>query len=968
MIENPILNSPYDEPTRHFEVIDGAFTENIVVGRRRSSYLIPVAKPKGSSKIQQLVLPGQQVEEVKPNEFINEIRGNVRAWREAGYPGTTYTTRTLLDYWNDPSRPARLFFAQIEAVETAIYLTEYAPTNRPAVINQLDTINRNDNEGLPRRAFKMATGSGKTVVMSMLIAWHTLNRYSNPRDKRYSDAFLIVTPGITIKDRLQVLQPYEPQESNYYLQRDIVPPDLRDRLGCAKIEIINFHKFLPRPEIEAAKLNKELLGNDFIESPEAMIRRVLKLIRDKKNIVVINDEAHHCYLALERDADSGEEAKAARVWFAGLQAVQKKMGIRAVFDLSATPFYLSSSGRAEGTLFEWVVSDFDLTDAIESGLVKIPHTPVSDDTASEIPKYRAIWPHVKDELKHVLNARKDDDRTPPSIPATLEGALKSLYSDYERTFALHQAGGGVPPVFVVVCNDTRTSKLIYDWLAGYDGFAGPVSGQFSLFSNVSDGAWLDRPQTLLIDSRQLESGEGLSAAFQKAAHREIEEFREQYKRRTGRGDVEDTDILREVLNTVGKSGQLGENIRCVVSVSMLSEGWDANNVTHILGVRAFTTKLLCEQVIGRGLRRMSYTAVDTPDGERFEPEYAEVYGIPFDFYPAQAGKGKATTKDVHLVEALPERQQALEITFPIVVGYRRESRPPKLRAVWPSNRFIVSRKRFDVAQETYVAAYVGEEKVIDYNPEHRRQALTFELAKAVMEDHFTTPDGGEEAWYFPQVLRIVQDWMQNQAIFEDDDAVQLLDVAEVRKAAAANVAQALDRSPEGQSLLRAEVRRWDPIGTTTRVRFETTKNVIPTDKSHVSHVVCDSNYESIATEYLEAIPEVQAYVKNQSLGFVIPYVYEGQPRSYIPDFIVRWHDGAGDVNVVLEVSGEPLDDKRVKTETARERWVKAVNNVGDWGLWAFAEVHDNLNDIEALLRHAVAEARAHITEPEKVEV
>lgn len=720
--------------------------------------------------------------------------------------------------------------------------------------------------------------------------------------------------------------------------------------------------------MDAAKLNKAILGNDLVESPAAMVRRVLRDLGNKKNIVVINDEAHHCYLALERDAESGEEAKAARVWFAGLQAIQRKSGIRAVYDLSATPFYLSSSGRAEGTLFEWVVSDFDLTDAIESGLVKIPHTPVSDDTVSEVPKYRAIWPHIKEELKTLLDARKDDDRTKPDVPATLEGALKSLYSDYERSFAVHEQSGSVPPVFVVVCNDTRTSKLVNDWIAGYDGFAGAVAGELPLFSNVDDGEWIDRPRTLLIDSRQLESGEGLSAAFRKAAQREIDEFREQYRRRTGREDVEDTGILREVLNTVGKRGQLGENIRCVVSVSMLAEGWDANNVTHILGVRAFTTKLLCEQVVGRGLRRMNYAATDTSGGKRFEPEYAEVYGIPFDFYPAQSGKGRANTKEVYLVEALPERQAAYEITFPIVVGYRRESRPPTLHAVWPKMRTDVSRKRFDVAQKTIVAAYVGEGKTIDYNPDQRRKTLTFELAKAVMEQHFTTPDGGEESWYFPQVLRIAQEWIRDQALFEDENSLQLLDLAEVRKAAATEIAQALDRAPEGQSLLRADVRRWDPLGTTARVRFETTKNIVATTKSHISHVVCDSAYEADAATELEAIREVQSYVKNQSLGFVIPFVYEGQPRSYFPDFIVRWRDEHGVVNVVLEVSGEPLADKRVKTETARDRWVKAVNNSDRWGLWAFAEVHDNLGDIGAILREAVASARRFANEPEKVAV
>jgi type III restriction enzyme len=954
MIDNPILNSPFEEPTRHFKVVDGKFTEEVANGRRASSYLIPVAKPRGRSS--QLALPGTQTEEVKPNEAVNEIRSLVRAWRENGYPGVTQTTRTLLNYWKNERRPSRLFFAQIEAVETAIYVTEWAPKNRPDILNRLDAINAEENDGLPRAAFKMATGTGKTVVMGMLIAWHVLNKADNPADKRFSDAFLIVTPGITIRDRLRVLQPEEPDASNYYIQRDLVPPDLRDRLLNARIAITNYHTFSLRDTLDAAKLNKQILGGGIMETPGAMVRRVLRDLGNKKNVIVLNDEAHHCYLARERDAESGEEAKAARVWLQGLKYVQEKVGVRAIYDLSATPFYLSSSGRPEGTLFEWVVSDFDLTDAIESGLVKIPHVPVADDTASEEPKYRAIWANVKDELKQCKAARKDDDKAPPLIPGTLEGALKSLYSDYERAFHLAEESGSVPPVFVVVCDDTRTSKLLTDWIAGYDGPDGPISGNLPLFSNVSYGEWLERPRTLLIDSAQLESGDALSGTFKTAAKREIEEFRDAYKKRTGRNDIDDAKILREVMNTVGKRGQLGEHIRCVVSVSMLSEGWDVNSVTHILGVRAFSTKLLCEQVIGRGLRRMSYDVTQTPDGERFAAEYAEVYGVPFDFYPAQGGKGKAHTKDIHVVEALPGRQADMEITFPIVVNYRRESRPPRLEVTWPEKRFPISRKRFDIAQETIVQAYVGTEKTIEYNPEARERTLVFKLAQAVMERHFIAPDGNEESWYFPQVLRIVEDWMQHQALFEDADAMQLFDVAEVRNAAADDIAAAIDRSAEGKSTLRAEIRRWDGIGTTTRVRFETTKDVIPTTRSHVNYVVCDSGWEGDMVDILESIPEVKTFVKNHGLGFVIPYVFDTHPHAYFPDFIVVWHDEHGTANVIVEVTGERNEKKIAKTETARDRWVPAVNNTGKWGEWAFVEVQD-LSDAAALIRAKVQEHR-----------
>ena len=957
MIENPILNSPFEEPLRHFEVVAGKFTENVVKGRRASSYLTPVARPRGA-RAMQLALPGGE-SAVRPNEFINEIRSLVRAWREAGYPGVTPTTRSLLDYWQAPERPSRLFFAQIEAVETAIYLTEFAPKNRQDIINRLDGMNREQNDALPRRAFKMATGTGKTVVMGMLIAWQTLNKVANAQDKRFADAFLIVAPGITIRDRLRVLRPEEPPEGNYYVQRDLVPPDLRDRLLDARIVITNFHAFLLRDTMDASRLNKQILGGGIQETSAAMVRRVLRDLGNKKSVIVLNDEAHHCYMALERDAETGDEAKAARVWLDGLRSVRDAVGVRAVYDLSATPFYLSSSGRTEGTLFEWVVSDFDLTDAIESGLVKIPHVPVSDDTESAIPKYRELWGNVKDELKIIKGARREDDKTPPVLPPTLEGALKSLYGDYQRAFEDAKDVGAIPPVFVIVCDDTQTSKIIADWVAGYDGFDGPASGNLPIFANVERGEWLERPRTLLIDSRQLESGEAMSASFKTAAKREIEEFRDAFRRRTGREDLDDSTILREVMNTVGRKGQLGEHTRCVVSVSMLSEGWDVNAVTHILGVRAFSTKLLCEQVIGRGLRRRSYEVIKTDEGDRFRAEYAEVYGVPFDFYPAEGGRGRAASGFSTMIHAVLERRDAMEIIFPIVVGYRRDGRPARLKATWPSKRFEVSRRRFRVAIETTMQAFVGEEKAIIFDVERRRNEYAFMLAKAVIERFFTTPDGGEESWYFPQILRIAQDWLDHQAQFEDDEATRLLEVAEIRNAVADEIGAAIDRTDEAKTLLRAETRRYDPLGSTARVYYESTKppsDLYATERSHINYIVCDNNWEREVAEMLDRLDEVKGYVKNQGLGFAIPYVFERRTRSYLPDFIIKWDDGSGVVNVIVEVTGRRDPEKEAKVRATRERWIPAVNNTGSWGIWAFAEV-DNVIDTAAAIDAAVSKIR-----------
>jgi type III restriction enzyme len=948
VIEKVILNSPFEEPTRHFRVVGGSFTEEIVRGRRQSSYVIPVAKPRGS--IEQLRLDTAGADTVQENQFINEVRALVGAWRDEGHLGCTATTRALLDYWTDSHRENRLFFAQIEAIETAIFLAEYVPKHRPHILNYLDKLNQQENASLPRRAIKMATGTGKTVVMGMLIAWQTLNKVANSKDKRFRDTFLIVTPGVTIKDRLRVLKPDE--INNYYQARDLVPPDMRQALPAARIAITNFHSFMLRDTVDAARRTKAILGGGVRETPGAMVTRVLRELGNRKEIIVLNDEAHHCYMARETDATSGEEAKAARVWISGLIAVAEKVGIRAVYDLSATPFYLSSSGREEETLFEWVVSDFDLTDAIESGLVKIPHTPVSDDTASEIPKYRHIWKHIQSEMKLLKAARGPAELSAPVLPATLEGALKSLYGDYERTFRAHLEGNSVPPVFVIVCDDTRSSKLVADWIAGYDGFDGPANGHLELFANVKDGRWLERPRTLLIDSNQLESGNPLSETFKVAAKREIDDFRAAYTKRTGATVVDDATVLREVLNTVGKRGQLGEHIRCVVSVQMLSEGWDVNAVTHILGARRFSTKLLCEQVIGRGLRRMTYDLVSTEDGDRLPPEYAEIYGIPFDFSPIKVGGGLATTRPRTIVEALVERA-TLEIRFPLVAGYFHITRPQRLSYKWPPSRFIVSPKRFHIALTTEMRAFVGDGKVINLDLSKRLQTIAFDLAATIVERHFTTEEGQEQYWYFPQVLEIARKWLDDQVFYEDGGIAQLFEIEQVRNAAVEEIVASIERGEGERTELRPQERSFSPEGSTTSVWFETVKPVVPTQRSHVSGVACDSSWEGPVAKILEDVPEVTSYVKNQGLNFTIPYVFEGKKHPYYPDFIVKWRLKDGQtLNIILEVSGADDEEKRVKCDTAKNLWVPAVNNSGKWGTWAFAET-TSINATYAALQNAV---------------
>src|ERR1017187_1765844 len=318
VIENPIINSPFVEPTRHFRFSDEGITNEEVDGRRSSSYFVPIAKPKKKGAKQLQFDTEWTQDRIEENKLVNDIRRRVGLWRKGGYVGVTPTTARLIAYWTDPNREKKLFFCQNEALETAIYITEVSKKYGDAWIeNKIREANDSSNPGLPRTAFKMATGSGKTVVMAMLIAWHTLNKRANPQDIRFSDTFLIVTPGITIRDRLRVLIPNDPE--NYYRQRDIVPAHWQEQLGQANILITNFHAFLLHESSNGSRLTKVLSGQTETginkETPDRMVRRVCRELGGKKNIIVLNDEAHHCYRRKpdgEEELLSGDERAEAR--------------------------------------------------------------------------------------------------------------------------------------------------------------------------------------------------------------------------------------------------------------------------------------------------------------------------------------------------------------------------------------------------------------------------------------------------------------------------------------------------------------------------------------------------------------------------------------------------------------------------------------------------------------------------------
>ena len=981
-LSNPILNSPYDPPEAHFEIGEHGPTGKVLTGRRPSESFIPVpASKKGKVAEQQSLdfdLTGERREQ---NTLINDIRREVELWRASNWNGVTPYTRKLLTHWaaTPPMRDDPVLFCQREAAETAIFLAEVAGRHGTRDYRRrLDPFNEIHNGGMPRVGLKMATGSGKTVVMAMLIAWQTINKVATPRDARFAKRFLIVAPGITIRDRLGVLHPA--RDDNYYKARDLVPADLWDALGQAQIEIVNYHAFLPRDAKEikgvAATTRKLLRGGKpeiadaFKETPDLVAARVLRRFGSGKGeIVVLNDEAHHCYqdkLLEHPDADADAEDKdrnrEARVWFRGVSDLKRVGGIKTVYDLSATPYYLKGSGYNEGFIFPWVVSDFSLMDAIESGIVKVPRVPVDDDAGGKEVVYLNLWDAIQPPLPAKRGKNLDLGPAGWIPPVTLEGALRSLYRSYEAGHVRYERElatlGEPPPVLIVVCPNTVVSKLVFDWIAGRefekaDGTVQRVPGELPLLSNIENGVWTTRQRTILVDSVQLESGEPLGPDFKKDAAHEIEVFKQNYRRRNDGADVDkltDGDLLREAMNTIGKKGGLGEHIRCVVSVAMLTEGWDANTVTHILGIRPFRSQLLCEQVVGRGLRRRSY-AVNEETG-RFEPEYAEVYGVPFAFIPSDKPVAKVKEPRPAIeVRALPARGD-LAIRFPKLDGYRVELPDEPLHpqfdegsklhldaqtvALWVQNQGVVG-----------AAAEVDLDDIRDA----RAQRVAFALAKTLItrEEFFAAHAGVEKPWLFPQLVTICRQWLAECVTVERGTTLGHLLLTQAGAAGAEKVFNSIVRYPGSRApVVMPIVRRFDPSGSTDEVRYLTRKVVMspPPEKSHLNHVVLDglrgNSWEEGLAQMLEVDDRVAAYVKNERLGFTIPYVHEGRTHEYVPDFLVRLATEPDDVErtLIIEVSGSQKSPgpTAAKADTARNQWCAAVNNWGEFGRWGYIEI------------------------------
>ena len=991
--EHPILNSPYRYPARHWELDDqGQPTQQVIESRRGAEFITPIPKPRkrrAAKSQQQFVFDegkGLSTEEQQYDvtALVNEIRRHVDQWRTLPNPdqwGVTPATARLLQHWRHHQfSDIQPFFCQVEAVETVIWLTEVAPKLGQVgrrLLDRLASANNDANPELSRLALKLATGAGKTTVMAMTIAWQTINAVRHPNSRRFTRGFLVVAPGITIKDRLRVLQPNDPD--SYYASRELVPRDMLGDLNHVSIVITNYHALRLRDRTELSRGSRALLqgrGSDLntMETEGQMLQRVMPGLMGMKDIWVLNDEGHHCYRhkpgeSAEEDlkGDDRKEAEknneAARVWISGLEIVKRKLGVRQVLDLSATPFFLRGSGYAEGTLFPWTVSDFSLMDAIESGIVKLPRVSVADNIpGGDMPKYRVLWETIRGDMPKRGRGKTKGDLDPLSLPVQLQTALQALYGHYEKTYeSWAKEGIIVPPCFIVVCNNTSTSKLVYDYISGFhrgnaDGSKSLIGARLPLFSNFDDyGNPYPIPRTVLIDSEQLESGDSLDKEFRNVAADEIERFRRERVARTGDAreaeNITDHDLLREVMNTVGKEGRLGQSARCVVSVSMLTEGWDANTVTHVLGVRAFGTQLLCEQVVGRALRRQSY---DLNDGDLFNVEYADVLGVPFDFTAKPVVVKPAPPRETVQVKAVRPDRDHLEIPFPRISGYRTDPPREELSATFGDNSYLVLAPELVGPSRTRNEGIIGEG--VDLNLVHtgglRRSALLFNLTHRLLYTKWRDPNEDPKLHLFGRLKAIVRQWLDGYLVCKGGTYPAQLMYQELADRACEIITAGIINSHANGYPVKALLDPFNPTGSTAHVNFTTSKTSRwETDarKCHVNWVVLDSDWEAEFCRVAEGHPRVMAYVKNHNLGLEVPYRSGSNARTYIPDFIVQVDDGHGQddpLNLIVEIKGYRNQDARAKKLTMETYWVPGVNNLHQYGRWAFAEFTD-IYDMEA---------------------
>ena len=900
IVDRVVVCDAYQEPERHYRILPGGRSE-LIDSRRPSMRFLASAKDAKSgiagvvgreaALFDDLGAAGEE-----RNEFVNDLRGEIRSWREAGYPGTAVVTRRLLEWWfeRDEERRAvgkRLFFCQQEAVETLIHLYEVQRRHRMP-----------GTGALLRYALKLATGAGKTVVMAAVVVWSTLHK-RKVSGSSLSANFLVLVPNLTVRDRVSGaprgdgLDPAG--ERNLYDEFEMVPPEYRnefqpnvlvrnwqavpldakrdDWIGEGEVPVED-GRFVPQSVLRAMRRRAR-------QDPNAPIRRLLKGWRD---LVVFNDEAHHVYG--EKRTKRGEEPAYIR-WSHILDRITKSARLALVVDLSATPWYGSGSPKPEGTLFEWLVSDFSVYDAFESGLVKVVRLP---DPTERGHIYIDLWDQVR-------GAKRKEEYL-----IACRGAVASIYSswkqDYQDWAQTLPELRGPSPVLLCVTNDATRAKWLFEHLVR----------DYDLLRNEGDDP--ARWTTIQIDSKVFDADRGREA------------------------------VLREMVNTVGSENRPGERVRCIVSVNMLSEGWDVKSVTHILGLRAFGSPLLTEQIVGRGLRRTNYDVLNRPLDQRPEgyEETVDAFGIPFVGFPVQRRKRPRTgqwgqkpvwiepveQKAAYRVRVPNVRSWAVGVTEPLAdlieVHSRRQieidpkQTPPdvsvkpvvggrpeevmtldQFRGEWP-----MLRTAFQVAQDLHDATNPGSASELGVGPTFEE---LLDLAQRYLAHRTRTLPGAD-----PRDVGVY---------FWRRQVVDVLETAVRGVGAGRTAAVPMLGSPEWLDTSRLRRFRWTGLVAAGR-------------KCHTNKAPCHTELEKQFADFLDRSKDVVRWFKNERLGFSVTYYQGNRPRQYHPDFLITAREADGrEVLWIIETKGEIRPNTKLKSEAA-ELWCQRMSTTR-YGTWRY---------------------------------
>ena len=944
-LTDPILNTPWDPPTEHW-VLDphtNQATNDPGAGRRPSAGRTLMPSPRKAA-----IQPELGDVATEPFDTINRLRECVEAWRSRRYPGTTARTRQLLEFWKSDQHWFRPFFCQREAAETAIWLVEAGEVDDPSawrgIVGRLEVVNHRWNGDISRIAFKMATGSGKTVVMAMLMVWHAVNR-SMPRD------FLIIAPNLTVKDRLAELRSDHPD----YLLRKLTPQQLEPALNRLRVTILNFQAFQRRntlyvngPGDTASNAVRKVLRKDadprWSETTGQMLNRLLPAHRSGEPIVVINDEAHHCYrmdtAGLKKgDKEQRDEEGRAALWFSAIAGLQEQGRLEQVFDLSATPMYLRRPAELQTEHFPWIVSDYPLSDAIEAGLTKIPRLPVDDDTRNDNPVYRDVYKRTKPAK---LNGEK--------MHELVQELLDTMHQHYAESVAPGYEKHDVIPVMIVVANNIANATALFRWIAGYRDDEGRLRpGQLDVFANIRPDGYVEHPPTLLVHSQL-----GDAEADGKKALQDIAAEQAGLHAPTAKTKKQQVQAIRDIFNSVGRKGEPGEHIRCVISVGMLTEGWDAKTVTHIFGFRAFTSQLLCEQVTGRALRRTSFEP--DPGTNALGPEYANVFGVPYEFMRGVDDPvPPPPPKEPYTVEPVPDRKH-LRIQFPNLSGYAWA--PPEHRC--HLNPHAV--RSYDIGapddpSETVAAGAIGESAEF-YNADVTPDLAIWQTAANAVEQ-FRTEERHRRS-LFPAMLTATRDWLEHPKVQWVEGAsletrFPWLLRAPHKDMIPVEIARAVRDQRGEPTLLPVFADQHDPmqprLRSTDLSPFKTTVELAwPTKNSELNKAPCHSKPEHAVAQALDVHPQIEAWARNFRLGWTIPWRDHelGQWRSYEPDFVARvlTPDGEPPLHLIIECKSRLFDDEdaEAKANTVNSLWIPAVEHgLPSMGRWHYVYLIDPPN-------------------------